>query len=196
MAIKYSCCLHDSSCESAILEAEGVPKGKQRNSSMSRRRYPECSPNAGTLMTRESGTGIEDTCGVYMIRYGRRNSVIKLIALPYVPGGPAIKGAKFLAKKSREGMVYAAATEICTSSKFWSGKWLPTEGNSQNRCCAISRDEHAPETTDDEGIVDSIIDGELARALSDRADGQLQTTCCIAHFPAHTWTRVVPQFFR
>ena len=104
VAIKFSRCVHDSSCESAALESEGDPKGKQRNSSMSRRRYPEWSPNAGTL-TRESGTGIEDTCGVYMIRYGRRNSVIKLIALPYVPGGPAIKGAKFLAKKSREGIM-------------------------------------------------------------------------------------------
>ena len=142
--LMFSRCVHDSSCESAALESEGDPKGKQRNSSMSRRRYPEWSPNAGTLMTRESGTGIEDTCGVYMIRYGRRNSVIKLIALPYVPGGPGRKGAKFWAKKSREGMVYAAATEICTSSKFWSGKWLPTEGNSQNRCCATSMPRKPP----------------------------------------------------
>ena len=43
---------------------------------------------------------------------------------------------------------------------------------------AISRDEHAPETTDDEGIVDSIIDGELARALSELPE---QTANCRRH---------------
>ena len=43
---------------------------------------------------------------------------------------------------------------------------------------SMLRDEHAPETTDGEGIVDSIIDGELARALSELPD---QTAHCRRH---------------